>query len=112
MGAVWRGGRVSEDYCGALALLADCAPAIELRKLRREELLEDESERLEAIAYKRPNGVPAVSAAVREWDGCVGQYRLEHPLPDEHALACAGGAVARAVQQVSEAAEGGVRVAQ
>lgn len=29
MGAVWRGGRVSEDYCGALALLADCAPAIE-----------------------------------------------------------------------------------
>ena len=82
MGAIRRGGRVGEHDCGALALLADCAPAIELRKLRWIELLEDESERLKAVAHEGANAVPAVTAAGGEWDGCVGQYRLEYPLPD------------------------------
>ena len=102
MGTVWRGGRVRQDNCGALALLADCTPAIELCKLRREKLLKDESERFKSITNQRSNSVPAVSAAVREGDWCVGQYRLEYPLPDEHALARTCWAVSRAIQQVSE----------
>ena len=111
MGTIWRSGRVGKHDGGALALLADCAPAVQLRELRWKELLKDEGECFKAVADDRADEVPTVTAAGAERNRRVRQYGLQYSFPDEHALTGAGGAVARPVQQMAEPAEGGVCIA-